>query len=85
MRVFNSTLLLLAAVLISACASVEPVSNARLAWIDYPGNGVSVSAGMHVAAGLHRRSWLFRAGVLNLLNVWFQYSVGTGHFNFCCE
>ncbi|HQS59267.1 MAG: hypothetical protein B7Y56_13950 [Gallionellales bacterium 35-53-114] len=48
MHVFNSTLLLLAAVLISACASVEPVSNARPAWIDHPGNGVSVSAGMHV-------------------------------------
>ena len=33
---------------ISACASVEPVSNAKPAWIDNPGKGVSASAGMHV-------------------------------------
>lgn len=33
---------------VAACASVEPVSNAKPAWIDNPGMGVSASAGMHV-------------------------------------
>lgn len=34
---------------LSACASTAPINtNARPAWIDNPGEGVSASAGMHV-------------------------------------
>lgn len=47
-RVFNVLMVVFMALLMSACASVSPASNARPAWIDNPGNGVSASAGMHV-------------------------------------
>jgi hypothetical protein len=47
-RVFYLMAAVLAALFISACASVGPASNARPDWIDNPGNGVSASAGMHV-------------------------------------
>ncbi len=39
---------LLAALLISACASSGKIANPRPAWIDNPGSGVSASAGMHI-------------------------------------
>ena len=40
---------MLTALLLSACAAnVNVAGNARPAWIDDPGNGVSASAGMHV-------------------------------------
>ena len=46
---FIKTILLIQITLFfSACASVEPVSNSKPAWIDNPGMGVSASAGMHV-------------------------------------
>lgn len=48
MHIFNVILAIQVTLFVSACASVDPVSNARPAWIDNPGNGVSVSAGMHV-------------------------------------
>lgn len=36
-------------IFLSACASTAPINtNARPAWIDNPGEGVSASAGMHV-------------------------------------
>jgi hypothetical protein len=48
-RCCRVVLLLLASLLLSACAtSVKEVGNERPAWIDNPGNGVSASAGMHV-------------------------------------
>lgn len=47
-RCRNFLLVTLQALFLSACASVAPVNNARPAWIDNPGNGVSASAGMHV-------------------------------------
>jgi hypothetical protein len=50
MKRFPGALLaMLTAVLLAACASpAPPADNARPAWIDNPGNGVSASAGMHV-------------------------------------
>ncbi len=41
---------MVAAILMSACASTSPATNAnaRPEWIDNPGNGVSASAGMNV-------------------------------------
>lgn len=47
-RCRNFLLVMLQALFLSACASVAPVNNARPAWIDNPGNGVSASAGMHI-------------------------------------
>jgi hypothetical protein len=41
-------ILMLAALLLAACAGRGTLQNARPAWIDNPGNGVSASAGMHV-------------------------------------
>lgn len=50
MNRFRSSLLaMLALLVLSACvANVQQAANARPAWIDNPGNGVSASAGMHV-------------------------------------
>jgi hypothetical protein len=48
MHIFKTVLLVPVTLLISACASVAPDSNARPEWIDNPGKGVSASAGMHV-------------------------------------
>ena len=48
MHIFNVILAVQVTLFVSACASVGPVSNARPSWIENPGNGVSVSAGMHV-------------------------------------
>ena len=48
MHIFNVILAVQLTLLVSACASVDPVSNARPSWILSPGNGVSASAGMHV-------------------------------------
>lgn len=47
-RCRNLLLVMLQALILSACASVVPVNSERPAWIDNPGNGVSASAGMHV-------------------------------------
>lgn len=48
-RSVRTTLAVLTFALLSACAtSVKETGNARPAWIDNPGNGVSASAGMHV-------------------------------------
>lgn len=50
-RDFRKELLfMLAAMLLSACASISPPKNvnARPEWIDNPGSGVSASAGMNV-------------------------------------
>ncbi len=45
MRLIASILLLS----LAACAApVKPIVDARPAWIDNPGNGVSASAGMHI-------------------------------------
>lgn len=48
MHISSIFFLLQVTLLMSACASVSPVSNARPDWIDNPGKGVSASAGMHV-------------------------------------
>ena len=48
MHIFNVILVVQVTLFVSACASVAPVSSARPSWIENPGNGVSVSAGMHV-------------------------------------
>lgn len=39
---------MLLGILLSACASAPSAGNARPAWIDNPGEGVSASAGMNV-------------------------------------
>ncbi len=50
MKRIGICLIMLLSVLVSACATpAAPVAaNARPAWIDNPGDGVSASAGMHV-------------------------------------
>ena len=47
-RFFYVLMVVLVALFMSSCKSADPVANARPAWIDNPGNGVSASAGMHV-------------------------------------
>ena len=53
-QIFNVTLVLVFSVFLSACASLgfgqkpAPVVDARPAWIENPGKGVSASAGFHV-------------------------------------
>lgn len=49
-RVIYTLAAVFAVVLLPACTGVAPVvdHNARPAWIDNPGTGVSASAGMHV-------------------------------------
>ncbi len=47
-RYMHTLAALLAALLISACASTGKEANPRPAWIDNPGAGVSASAGMHI-------------------------------------
>ena len=39
---------LMLGILLTACATAEPVDSARPSWIDNPENGVSASAGTHV-------------------------------------
>ena len=46
-QIFKGAVLVLFALLISACSTTKQ-STQRPSWIDNPGKGVSVSAGMHV-------------------------------------
>jgi hypothetical protein len=46
-QIFKGAILVLFALFISACSTVKQASQ-RPSWIDNPGKGVSVSAGMHV-------------------------------------
>jgi hypothetical protein len=52
-KILNASAATLAALLLSGCISLEPpppppATNAKPAWIDNPGNGVSESAGFNV-------------------------------------
>jgi hypothetical protein len=48
MHILNIFVLLQLTLMLTACANVGHVENARPSWIDNPGKGVSASAGLHV-------------------------------------